>query len=52
MKSIFLTILLIVMIVLLGTWPLTILAKLFEILSTALMWLAKALNIFGWNGIL
>ncbi|MBQ3213957.1 MAG: hypothetical protein IJB10_03000 [Clostridia bacterium] len=52
MKSIFLTILIIVMIVLLGTWPLTILAKLFEILSTVIMWLAKALNIFGWNGIL
>jgi hypothetical protein len=52
MKGIFLTILIIVLVVLFGTWPLSILAKIFEYLGLALEWLAKALNIFGWNGII
>ena len=52
MKNILLTILIIVLVILVGTWPLSILAKLFEILATGLKWLAKLLDLFGWNGIL
>ena len=51
MKKLILTILIIVLVVLFGTWPLSILAKIFEILATAIQWLAEALNLFGWNGI-
>ena len=35
-----------------GTWPLSILSKLFDWLSTGIGWLAKALNWFDWNGLL
>ena len=52
MKKIILAILIIVLIVLFGTWPLSILGKLFEIIAFAFNWLAKSLNFFGWNGIL
>jgi lauroyl/myristoyl acyltransferase len=52
MKKIILAILIIVLVVLVGTWPLSILAKIFEWIAFALKWLAKTLNIFGWNGIL
>ena len=52
MKGIFLTILIIVLVVLMGTWPLSILAKVFEVIATALNWLANALNFFGWNGLI
>ncbi|MGN0961760.1 MAG: hypothetical protein ACI4PF_06170 [Christensenellales bacterium] len=52
MKNLFFTILIIVLIVLFGTWPISILAKVFEYISIALNWLANALNIFGWNGIM
>ena len=52
MKNLFFTVLLIVLIVLFGTWPISILAKVFEYVSIALNWLANALNLFGWNGII
>ena len=52
MKNLFFTILIIVLIVLFGTWPIGILAKVFEHISVALNWLANALNVFGWNGII
>jgi len=52
MKNLLLTILIIVLVVLLGTWPLSILGKVFEYIGIALNWLADALNFFGWNGIL
>ena len=52
MKKLLLIILIIVLVVLVGTWPLSILAKVFEFIATALKWLAKILNIFGWNGII
>ena len=51
MKKLILTILIIVLVVLFGTWPLSILAKMLEILATAIQWLAEVLNLFGWNGI-
>ena len=52
MKKIILAILIIVLVVLFGTWPLSILARVFEILGSILRWLAESLNFFGWNGIL
>ena len=52
MKKILLIILIIVLVVLFGTFPLSILSKIFEYLGKAIEWLAKILNIFGWNGIL
>jgi len=51
MKSLFITILIIVLVVLFGTWPLSILSKIFEYIGIAIGWLAKALNVFGWNGV-
>jgi len=52
MKNAILIIFLIVLVVLLGTWPLSILSIIFKAIGTALDWLARAINIFGWNGIL
>ena len=52
MKNILLIILIIVLVVLVGTWPLSILGKIFEYIGIALNWLAKALDFFGWNGII
>jgi hypothetical protein len=52
MKNLFIAILIIVLVVLFGTWPLSILAKIFEYIYKALGWLADALNVFGWNGII
>ena len=52
MKKIILTIIIIVLVVLLGTWPLSILGKVFEYIGIAFKWLADSLNFFGWNGIL
>jgi len=51
MKNTIFIFLIIVLVVLLGTWPLSILAKFFDVIATALEWLANALNFFGWNGI-
>jgi len=52
MKNLLITILIIVLVVLFGTWPLSIISKIFDILATAIQWLAEALNIFGWNGLI
>lgn len=52
MKKLFFTILIIVLIVLFGTWPIGILAKVFEYFAMALRWIANALDVFGWNGII
>lgn len=52
MKNLILIILIIALVVLVGTWPLSILAKIFTWIGEALNWLAKILNFFGWNGIL
>ncbi len=52
MKKILLIILIVVLVVLFGTFPLSILSKIFEYLSKAIGWLAKILNVFGWNGIM
>lgn len=52
MKKLILILLVIILVVLVGTWPLSILAKLFEWIAYGLRWLAKALDFFGWNGLL
>lgn len=51
MKKILLIIIIVVLVVLFGTFPLSILSKIFQFIGTAIEWLAKALNLFGWNGI-
>ena len=51
-KKILLILLIIALVVLFGTWPLSILGKVFEWMGIALNWLAQALNFFGWNGII
>lgn len=50
-KKILIILLVIALVVLFGTWPLSILGKVFEWIGIALNWLAKILNFFGWNGI-
>ncbi len=52
MKKLITAVIVIALVVLFGTWPLSILAKLFEYIGIALKWLAKFLDIFGWNGII
>ena len=52
MKTIFFIILIIGLTILFGTFPLSILAKVFGYLETFFDWLAKVLNVFNWNGIL
>jgi hypothetical protein len=51
MKNLILIILLIVLVVLFGTWPLSILANVFEVIGKFLKQLANILNIFNWNGL-
>ena len=51
-KNILLIILIIALVLLFGTWPLSILGKVFEYIGIALNWLAGALDFFGWNGII
>jgi len=51
MKNLIIIITIIVLVVLFGTWPLSVLSKLFSFLSTGIEWLAKALNWFNWNGL-
>lgn len=41
-----------VLVILFGSFPLSILSKIFEYIAIAFKWLAKGLNIFGWNGML
>ena len=52
MKKLIIVLLVIVLVVLVGTWPLSIVAKLFEWVAYGLRWLANLLNFFGWNGLL
>lgn len=52
MKNLIIAIAIIALVVLFGTWPLSILAKLFEYIGVALGWLANILDIFGWNGLI
>ncbi len=52
MKKLILILLVIVLVVLVGTWPLSILAKVFDWIANGLRWLAKMLNFFEWNGLL
>ena len=52
MKKLFIAILIIVLVVLFGTWPLSILAKILNFFATCIEWLAKILNIFNWNGLI
>lgn len=52
MKNIIFVILIIALVFLFGTWPLSILAKLFTLIAKGLNWLADFLNIFGWNGMI
>jgi hypothetical protein len=52
MKQLIVILLVIILVVLVGTWPLTILAKVFEWIAYGLRWLATALNFFGWNGLI
>ncbi len=51
MKKIFLLILIIVLVIFFGTWPLSILGKIFAWIGKAMEYLAKVLNFFGWNGL-
>ena len=52
MKKILIAILIIALVILFGSIPLSIIGKIFEWISVAVKWLANILNIFGWNGIL
>ena len=52
MSKIIWLLLIVVLVVLIGTWPLGFLGKIFEYISIAFNWLANALNVFGWNGLL
>ena len=52
MKTLFFIILIVGLVILFGTFPLSILAKVFGYLETFFDWLAKVLNVFNWNGIL
>ena len=52
MKWVLYTIIIIVLIVLFGTWPLSILSIVFEYVGKAFHWLAETLDFFGLNGLL
>lgn len=52
MKNLIILLLILVLVVLFGSLPLSILAKAFEWLAKAMQWLAKCLNFFGWNGMI
>jgi len=51
-KKVILIIIFISLIILVGTWPISILSKVFYWISVALNWLAKTLNFFNWNGLI
>jgi len=51
MKKLIIIISIVVLVVLFGTWPLSVLSKIFGFLSSCIEWLAKALNWFNWNGL-
>lgn len=52
MKTIFNIVLIVVLVLLFGTFPLTILSKVFDFIGNILNALANFLNIFGFNGLL
>lgn len=52
MKNLIITLIVIVLVILFGTIPLSILSKIFEYIAKGLQWLAKILNFFGWNGMI
>lgn len=52
MKKIIIIALIVILVVLFGTFPLSLLGKLFNWISIGFNWLAGILNIFGWNGII
>lgn len=52
MKNLLLAIVIIALVALIGTFPLTILSKIFDWLSKAMDFLARVLNFFNWNGLL
>ena len=52
MKNILFAVFIIALVVLFGTWPLAIIAKVFNYLRIIFEWLSNFLNIFGWNGLI
>ena len=52
MKKLIVILLIVILVILVGTWPLTAIAKLFEWVSYGLLWLAKALDFFHLNGMM
>ena len=52
MKKLLIILAIIVLVVLFGTWPLSVLSKIVEWLATGIRWFAKALDWFDWNGLL
>ena len=52
MKNLIITIIIIILVVLFGTVPISILSKICEYVAVALKWLAGTLDLFGWNGII
>lgn len=51
MKKIFIIALIVILVILFGTFPLSILSKIFNFIGKIFEFLARFLNIFGWNGI-
>jgi hypothetical protein len=51
MKKLLIILLVVCLIVFFGTWPLSILATIFNFIGKGFSWLASALNVFGWNGL-
>ena len=52
MKTVLWILLIVGVVILFGTWPLAVIAKIFEWIGTVLAWIAKLLDFFHWNGIL
>lgn len=52
MKKLIFLILIIATVVLVGTWPLSILARFMDWIAYGVRWLAKTIDFFGWNGLL
>ena len=51
MKKWIIILLVLILVVLVGTWPLSILAIVFDWIGAALRWLANVLDFFNWNGL-
>lgn len=51
MKNLILLLLVIILVVLVGTWPLSLLATAFDWIAYGIRWLANTINFFGWNGL-